>query len=55
MKNQFSDSGVHKNNRRDQVARQVTEQGVKKLRDALEDAKLRNEHREELTGGKRHE
>ncbi|MDC9607184.1 hypothetical protein [Xenorhabdus griffiniae] len=55
MKNKFNHSGVHKNNARDQVARQVTEQGVKKLRGALEDAKLRLEHREELTGGARHE
>ncbi|WP_167400577.1 MULTISPECIES: hypothetical protein [Xenorhabdus] len=54
MKNEFNHSAVHKNNRRDQVARSVTEDGAKKLRDALEDAKLRLEQSEELTGGKRH-
>ncbi|MEQ1977636.1 hypothetical protein ABLA76_17890 [Xenorhabdus sp. SGI240] len=45
---------MHKNNRRDQVARSVTEQGIKRMREALEDAKLRLEHSEELTEGKRH-
>ncbi|PHM46570.1 hypothetical protein [Xenorhabdus miraniensis] len=55
MKNRFNHIAVHKNIRRDRLARSVTEQGCKKLRDALEDAKLRLEHREELTGGKRHE
>ncbi|OTA16534.1 hypothetical protein Xbed_03461 [Xenorhabdus beddingii] len=55
MKNRFNHIAVHKNIRREETARQVTEQGVKQLRNALEDAKLRLEHREELTGGKRHE
>ncbi|MDC9591463.1 hypothetical protein PSI23_19790 [Xenorhabdus sp. XENO-10] len=55
MKTKFNHTAVHKNNARDQIARQVTEQGIKKLRDALEDAKLRLAHREELTGGTRHE
>ncbi|WMV71263.1 hypothetical protein [Xenorhabdus griffiniae] len=39
---------------RDRSARSVTEDGAKKLREALEDAKLRLEHREELTGGSQH-
>ncbi|CAG9416127.1 MULTISPECIES: hypothetical protein [Providencia] len=46
---------VHKNIVRDEVNRSVTEQGAKALRSALEDAKLRLEHRQEVTGGKRHE
>ncbi|MCC8366579.1 MULTISPECIES: hypothetical protein [Xenorhabdus] len=55
MKTEFNHSAVHKNNLRDKAARSVTKEGVKKLRDALEDAKLRKEHREELTGEDRHE
>ncbi|WP_237388016.1 hypothetical protein [Xenorhabdus sp. Sc-CR9] len=55
MKTKFNHSAVHKNNARDRVARSVSEQGGKTLRDMLEDAKLRLEHREELTGGKRDE
>ncbi|MDC9607247.1 hypothetical protein [Xenorhabdus griffiniae] len=54
MKNKFNHSAVHKNNMRDRLARSVTEDGAKKLREALEDARLRLEHREDLTGGKRH-
>ncbi|MBE8596827.1 hypothetical protein [Xenorhabdus sp. BG5] len=54
MKTQFNHSAVHKNNMRDRLARSVTEDGAKKLRDALEDARLRLGHSEELTGGKRH-
>ncbi|CDG99825.1 hypothetical protein [Xenorhabdus bovienii] len=55
MKTKFNHSAVHKNLTRERETRSVTEQGCEKLRDALEDAKLRLEHREELTGGKRHE
>ncbi len=55
MKTKFNHSAVHKNIMRDRLARSVTEEGAKKLRDALTDAKLRLEHREELTGGKRDE
>ncbi|BET97765.1 hypothetical protein [Xenorhabdus taiwanensis] len=55
MKNKFNHSAVHKNNMRDRLARSITEDGAKKLRDALEDAKLRKEHREELAGDDRHE
>ncbi|MDC9591442.1 hypothetical protein PSI23_19685 [Xenorhabdus sp. XENO-10] len=55
MKTKFNHTAVHKNNMRDRLARSVTEDGAKKLRDALEDAKLRLAHREELTGGTRHE
>ncbi|MBG5926114.1 hypothetical protein [Providencia rettgeri] len=46
---------VHKNIVRDEVNRSVTEQGAKALRSALEDAKLRLEHRQEVTGGKQHD
>ncbi|MBE8597877.1 hypothetical protein [Xenorhabdus sp. BG5] len=53
MKTQFNHSAVHKNNMRDRLARSVTEDGAKKLREALEDAKLRLEHHE-LTGGSQH-
>ncbi|WP_319940306.1 hypothetical protein [Xenorhabdus littoralis] len=55
MKTKFNPSAVHKNNARDREARSVSEQGSKKLRDILEDAKLRLDHREELIGGKRDE
>lgn len=55
MKTKFNYSAVHKNNTRVRELRKVTEQGAKALRSALEDAKLRLEHREELTGGKPHE
>ncbi|MBC8947270.1 hypothetical protein [Xenorhabdus indica] len=55
MKYQFNHSAVHKNNLREREARSVSKEGVKKLRGALEDAKLRKEHREELNGVGRHE
>nr|ELR5233336.1 hypothetical protein [Providencia rettgeri] len=50
MRNKFNYSAVHKN-----VMRDRAEQGAKALRSALEDAKLRLEHRQEVTGGKQHE
>lgn len=52
MKQQFNYIGVHKNNTRDQVSRTVTEKGMKCLRRMLEEARVRNENREELLGGK---
>ncbi|WP_416778306.1 hypothetical protein ACNFJN_08915 [Xenorhabdus budapestensis] len=55
MKNRFNHSDVHKNNLRDREARSVSKEGVKKLRGALEEAKLRKEHREELIGVECHE
>lgn len=55
MKNQFYCSAVHKNILRDSVNRSFTALGIKKLREALEDAKLRLEHRREITGGDSHE
>lgn len=55
MKRKFNYSAVHKNVMRDRTNRSVTEQGAKALRSALEDAKLRLEHRQEVTGGKQHE
>lgn len=55
MRNKFNYSAVHKNVMRDRTNRSVTEQGAKALRSALEDAKLRIEHRQEVTGGKQHE
>ncbi|MFS4412506.1 hypothetical protein [Providencia sp. T47] len=55
MKTKFNYSAVHKNVMRDRANRSVTEQGIKKLRKAYEDAKLRNAHREELLGGEQHE
>lgn len=55
MKNKFNYSAVHKNVMRDRANRSVTEQGAKGLRSALEDAKLRLEHRQEVIGGKQHE
>ncbi|QTL40573.1 hypothetical protein ACNFJN_04520 [Xenorhabdus budapestensis] len=55
MKTKFNHIAVHKNNMRDQEARSVSKEGVKKLRDLLEDAKLRKEFRKELTGDDRHE
>ncbi|QIC15366.1 hypothetical protein G3341_06425 [Providencia vermicola] len=51
----FNYHAVHKNIMRDRTNRSVTEQGIKKLRKAFDDAKLRNAHREELLGGKQHE
>lgn len=54
MKTKFNYSAVHKNVMRDRANRSVTEQGAKALRSALEDAKLRLEHRQEVTGGKQH-
>ncbi|SPY78200.1 Uncharacterised protein [Providencia rustigianii] len=42
---------VHKNIMRERVNRSVTRQGAKALRAIFEDAKLRLEHRQELTGG----
>ncbi|KLN96179.1 hypothetical protein [Moellerella wisconsensis] len=50
----FNYHAVHKNVMRDRANRSVTEQGAKALRSALEDAKLRLEHRQEVTGGKQH-
>ncbi|MBI6547381.1 hypothetical protein [Xenorhabdus lircayensis] len=55
MKTKFNHSAVHKNIAREQADREFTVEGAKKFRDALKDAKLRLEHREELTGGKRDE
>ena len=52
MKQRFNYIGVHKNNTRDQVNRTVTEKGIKCLRQMLEEARVRTEHREELLGGK---
>lgn len=36
---------------RDKTLREVTPLGSKRLKEAFEDAKLRNEHREKLLGG----
>lgn len=55
MRNKFNYSAVHKNVMRDRANRSVTERGAKALRSALEDAKLRLEHRQEVTRGKQHE
>lgn len=55
MKRKFNYSAVHKNVMRDRANRSVTEQGAKLLKSAFEDAKLRLEHRQEVTGWKRHE
>lgn len=55
MKQRFNYSAVHKNIMREREARAVTEQGAKALRAAFDDAKLRLEHRQEITGGKWHE
>lgn len=55
MRNKFNYSAVHKNVMRDRANRSVTEQGAKLLRSALDDALKRQAHKEELTGGKRHE
>ncbi len=55
MKTKFNYSAVHKNIMRERELRKVTEQGVRGLRAAFEDAKLRQAHKEELTGGKLHE
>ncbi|WP_176414544.1 hypothetical protein [Photorhabdus luminescens] len=53
MKQKFNYSAVHKNIMRDRAVRSVTEQGAKKLREALDDAQLRLEHREALLKGKK--
>ncbi|MEY0231919.1 hypothetical protein ABRP32_04745 [Providencia manganoxydans] len=55
MRNKFNYSAVHKNNTRDAVARSVTEQGVKKLREAFDKAFPKADRKEESTGGKQHE
>ncbi|ENZ0174689.1 hypothetical protein HBA43_19590 [Providencia rettgeri] len=55
MRNKFNYSAVHKNVMRDRANRSVTEQGMKALKSAFEDAKLRNAHREEILEGKQHE
>ncbi|HHR6054299.1 TPA: hypothetical protein ACS7Z1_003643 [Providencia alcalifaciens] len=46
---------VHKNIMRHKVYHSVTEQGAKALRAMFDDAKLRLEHRQEVTRGERHE
>lgn len=51
----FNYHAAHKNVMRDRANRSVTEQGAKALRSALEEAKLRLEHRQEVIGGKQHE
>ncbi|MGM0938527.1 MAG: hypothetical protein ACQEWL_18760 [Pseudomonadota bacterium] len=51
----FNYYAVHKNNTRDAVARSVTEQGVKKLREAFDKAFPKADRKEESTGGKQHE
>lgn len=55
MKSKFYYSAVHKNIQRERVYRYFTELGVKKLKAAFEDAKLRLEHRNELMRGNQHE
>lgn len=55
MKQRFNYIGVHKNIMREREAIAVTEQGARALTSALEDAKLRFKHRQEITGGKPHE
>ena len=55
MKQRFNYSAVHKNIAEYNETRSVTEKGAKALRAAFDDAKLRLEHRQEITGGKRHE
>lgn len=51
----FNYHAVHKNVMRDRANRSVTEQGMKALRSALDDALKRQAHKEEVTGGKQHE
>ncbi|WGL99138.1 hypothetical protein QE177_04455 [Arsenophonus sp. aPb] len=55
MKTKFYHSAVHKNIQRERVYRAFTKLGVKKLKAAFEDAKLRLKHRRELTGDNHHE
>lgn len=52
MKQRFNHSAVHKNNARNRFNRLVTQNGVKCLREMLEDAKIRTEHRHQALGGK---
>ncbi|MFL3073637.1 hypothetical protein [Proteus mirabilis] len=47
----FNRHEVHKNIMRDKTLREVTPLGSKRLKEAFEDAKLRNDHREKLLGG----
>ena len=52
MKQRFNHSAVHKNNARNRFNRLVTQDGIRCLREILEDAKIRTEHRQQVLGGK---
>lgn len=54
-KRRFYQSNIHKNIIRERVNRSFTESAAKKLKAALEDAKLRLKHREESIRGNQYE